>query len=75
MSLSLARSAVVMLVLLLAFDNFVDVQPRQTTRGANSFSDLLSKGYRLLPCSGNSCSGPSDCSRCPCNFNTCMEVI
>nr|AMP44627.1 conotoxin [Conus betulinus] len=75
MTLSLVRSAVVMLVLLLAFDNFADVQPKQTTRGASSFSDLLSKGYRIVSCPGNPCERPSDCSRCSCNFNVCMEMV
>nr|DAZ86856.1 TPA_inf: conotoxin precursor P [Conus judaeus] len=71
MTLSLARSAVLMLVLLLAFDNFVDVQPRGITRGASSRSGLRSKWYRS--CSG-ACDSNSDCSSsCTCFLNKCKD--
>uniref|UniRef100_A0A0C9SFL2 Ctr_6_T conopeptide n=2 Tax=Splinoconus TaxID=2056757 RepID=A0A0C9SFL2_CONTD len=75
MTLPLTRSAVLMLVLLLAFDNFVDVQPRQITRGVSSQSGLLSKWVRASRCSGDSCTGPTDCTRCSCNFGMCLELV
>nr|UMA82582.1 conotoxin precursor P [Conus ebraeus]UMA82895.1 conotoxin precursor P [Conus ebraeus]UMA83208.1 conotoxin precursor P [Conus judaeus]DAZ86065.1 TPA_inf: conotoxin precursor P [Conus ebraeus]DAZ86257.1 TPA_inf: conotoxin precursor P [Conus ebraeus] len=72
MTLSLARSAVLMLVLLLAFDSFVDVQPRGITRGARSRSGLLSKWYRNAGCSGDVCVSSADCSTCECQFRRCQ---
>nr|Q2I2P4.1 RecName: Full=Conotoxin Lt9a; Flags: Precursor [Conus litteratus]ABC74996.1 P superfamily conotoxin lt9a variant precursor [Conus litteratus] len=73
--MTLTKSAVLILVLLLAFDNFADVQPGLITMGGGRLSNLLSKRVSIWFCASRTCSTPADCNPCTCESGVCVDWL